>query len=77
MAPLTIIPESTSIRLESLLISFGIVTVRPTATIPPAKALICIAAAEKAKRIATAAPTQAPEDTPRNSGETRGFLKIP
>lgn len=77
MAPPTIIPASTSMMPDSLLSILGMRIVTATAAIPPANAVIWIMTEDTDRSIAIAAPTQAPPDTPRKSGETSGFLKIP
>lgn len=48
-----------------------------TAIIPPIKAPACTPKVPTLKRMARAAPIQAPEDTPSKSGATRGFWKTP
>ena len=77
MAPETIIPESTSIIFELLLTAFGMRRVSVTAAMPPAKASTCSRAPPRESKMPTAAPIHAPDETPRNSGLTRGFLNIP
>ena len=53
--------------------SMGRVTVSPTASRPPAKAKSWTHPLVRERRMAAAAPTQAPPDTPRKSGEISGF----
>ena len=77
MRPHTIMPDKTSVIFDLLLIAYGISTVSKTATIPPRKAIPCMAIPESERSIATAAPIQAPLETPRKSGATSGFLKMP
>jgi len=48
-----------------------------TAIKPVMNAIICVMNEPWLSRIAKAAPNPAPADTPRISGDTRGFLKIP
>ena len=48
----------------------------PTVTTPSTKAPTWIIRLPQPNRIAAAAPTQAPEETPSRSGETMGFLKM-
>ena len=56
MAPLTMMPASTSMMLESLRRSLGIMTVRLTAMMPPRNANTCTSPAVSDSRIAMAAP---------------------
>ena len=77
MNPPTITPDSTSMMVESRRMSRGMSVVRNTARHPPTKANSCRDANPSPSRIETAAPTQAPFDTPSKSGETSGFLKMP
>ena len=77
ISPDTITPERTSITLDVLPSSFGISSVSATAARPQAKAIASVITGESPNRIASAAPTQAPEETPSRSGDTRGFRKIP
>ena len=74
MKPPTMVPDSTSIRLELFFRSFGIAVDSSTEARPTAKASTCRVRMEPPSKIAVAAPTLAPEETPRISGETRGFL---
>ncbi len=74
---LTIIPERIRTRLLRFLKKAGIAMVTATAIRPPAKAKTEIDTDVSDRRIAMAAPIQAPLETPKKSGETRGFWKIP
>ena len=73
----TMMPASTSMMFELLRKSTGSVNASPTAIMPPRKANSWMKPACSDSSIASAAPTQAPLETPRKSGEIRGLQKIP
>ena len=77
MIPLTIIPDNTNIVIFVFFIRRGINKVSPTAKIPATNAIACTPNEFKCNKIATDAPTHAPEETPRRSGATSGFLNTP
>ena len=73
----TVIGDVLTMSLYIILIAFGMRTVSVTASIPPKNANTCTNPAGIIKRMAMAAPTHAPADTPKKSGDTSGFLKMP
>ena len=75
--PLTMIPESTSISVLERPIRRGMDSVMPTAASPQTKANACTQKSDKSNIIATAAPTQAPAETPSRSGLTSWLRKTP
>ncbi len=77
MNPPTMTPESTIITFDRRCMSFGIFTVTNTVIKPPTNAKICVCQVFMYSRIDRAAPTHAPYDTPRMSGETSGFWNTP
>ena len=75
MKPFTMVPDRTSIRVELFFMIFGIATDMVTASRPTPKAEICRKKMEPPRMMERAAPTLAPEETPRMSGETSGLRK--
>jgi hypothetical protein len=63
-------------RRASELLNFGIASVAATVKIPHAKAKNITSGLDRCSKIANAAPTHAPEETPKMSGETNGFWNI-
>ena len=76
MKPPTIMPESNSIVCEFVLNNLEIHTVKRTVNIAARKEKMLIIDADIPRTIARAAPTEAPDDTPRRSGDTRSLRNI-
>jgi len=77
MKPETITPDKTSMRVDVFFRSLGNSMVNNTAVMPNKKANACMPMHGRCSKIARAAPTPAPYETPSKSGETRGLRNIP
>ena len=72
-----ITPENTSTTWRFFLVMIDNKTAKETLAIPDIKAKNIWVDALSPNRMATIAPTQAPDETPRISGEISGFWNIP